>query len=329
MSSDINGCSRQGGGLNLRRGAALTDAEREQIVEAARTEASFCGGAVGTRLFEDAYELKTGKPVDATRGLEDRMCVNSAVFHRSIAEGVDTLEAEAQQFAAGTSEEGKELLELLDYVLNQKTSEKVYPNGTRDEGRGGVRPSYFLSHANAQRAKLSDKEVFALRLYTTPAFRHINNPLRDDNRYARSAPVPLPAASVWAASAILKLRALRTHEEGQEVVLWRGMRSMRATEAFLRQGGTELAFMSTTTDLRVAVRYALSQDSLLLRIVAPSFMSLGADLRWLSAFPGEAEVLFPPLTFLKPTGRTDRVEAADSGGRSVTFTVIEVAPFIG
>ena len=34
----------------------------------------------------------------------------------------------------------------------------------------------------------------------------------------------------------------------------------------LRQGGTELAFMSTTKDLRVAVRYSLSADSLLLKV---------------------------------------------------------------
>ena len=30
---------------------------------------------------------------------------------------------------------------------------------------------------------------------------------------------------------------------------------------------------------------------------------MGADVQWLSAFPGEAEILYPPLTYLKPTGR--------------------------
>jgi hypothetical protein len=137
-------------------------------------------------------------------------------------------------------------------------------------------------------------------------------------------------ASHWAASAIRKLRAVRAGSEQpqDEVVAWRGMRSQRVSEAFMRQGGTELAFMSTTTDLRVAVRYSLSRHSLLLRIVASSFMSLGADLRWISAFPAEAEVLFPPLTYLKPTGRTDRVEAVDRNGHPVAITVVEVKPFI-
>ena len=75
-------------------------------------------------------------------------------------------------------------------------------------------------------------------------------------------------------------------------------------------------------------------------------MHRGAPLQWLSAFPAEAELLFPPLTFLKPTGRTQEVvlkakpKGAQSGWRSrwtskpadqqklrnVKFTVIEVEP---
>ena len=31
-------------------------------------------------------------------------------------------------------------------------------------------------------------------------------------------------------------------------------------------------------------------------------MERGAPLRWLSAFPGESEYLYPPLTLIKPTG---------------------------
>ena len=68
--------------------------------------------------------------------------------------------------------------------------------------------------------------------------------------------------------------------------------------------GVELAFMSTTNDLKVAVRYCLSPHSLLFKIVASDFMSMGADVCWLSAFPDEEEMLYPPLTYLKPTGRS-------------------------
>ena len=49
--------------------------------------------------------------------------------------------------------------------------------------------------------------------------------------------------------------------------------------------------------------------------------SHGADL---SAFPAEKELLYPPLTFLQPTGWS--MEHSVGG---VKFTVIEVEPFAG
>ena len=77
-------------------------------------------------------------------------------------------------------------------------------------------------------------------------------------------------------------------------------------------GGTELAPMSTTTDVGVAVGYAVrngqTSRSLLFRIVTDNNLQRGADLRWLSMFPGEAETLYPPLTFMQPTRRTQTVK---------------------
>ena len=69
-------------------------------------------------------------------------------------------------------------------------------------------------------------------------------------------------------------------------------------------------------------------EALLLKIVVPDFMSAGADLQWLSAFPGEAEVLYPPLTYLKPTGRTQEV-GLTRGAEQLRFTVVEVSPILG
>ena len=43
-----------------------------------------------------------------------------------------------------------------------------------------------------------------------------------------------------------------------------------------------------------------SEAPLLLRIKIDSPMELGADISWLSMYPGECEALFPPLMFLKP-----------------------------
>ena len=77
------------------------------------------------------------------------------------------------------------------------------------------------------------------------------------------------------------------------------MRNMTMPEEFLRQGGSEFAPMSTTKKLEVALEYASSAQSVLLKLRTKGFMQRGADLGYLSCFPGEEEVLYPPLTFLR------------------------------
>ena len=51
-----------------------------------------------------------------------------------------------------------------------------------------------------------------------------------------------------------------------------------------------------------------------------NFMDRGVDLSWVSAFPHEAEYLYPPLSYLKPTGNKPIV--VNIGG--VTYQIIEV-----
>lgn len=218
------------------------------------------------------------------------------------------IQAEVDEFSesAGSCSAANEVKELLHYIRFEPTSEKRYKNGIRGNGRGEMRLSDFLAHPKAIKACLSEAELVAMRLYTTSAFEFMNRPLRDDKRYERGQSCPLPATTYFACSGIKKLRALHVDSEG-ETTLWRGMRNLDAADNFMKQGGKELAFMSTTMDLGVAVRYCLSQRSLLFKIVSDGFMSMGADVQWLSAFPGEAEILYPPLTYLKPTGRTQVV----------------------
>ena len=306
--------------------------EKEEILSAA-LEAINRNKTINTstRFFEEIYDLKTGKPVDAARGLEDRMRVDKDVTFRKqffdrVGHGVKGLQEEAKDFEASSPVEGKEVMDILDYILHQETSEKAYVNGIRDEGRGNVKLGHFLTHNKAQRALLTESEVVALRLYTTSVFKWMNTPLRDDKRYEEDESCPLCVATHFAVSGIRKLRALEADKDVQ-TVLWRGMRQVKVTDEFMRVGGTELAFMSITRDVKVAVRYCLSEQALLLRIVVPGFMSIGAELKWLSAFPGEAEVLFPPLTYLKPTGKRDEV-SVEHGGKSFTLTVVEVTATI-
>ena len=79
--------------------------------------------------------------------------------------------------------------------------------------------------------------------------------------------------------------------------------------------------MSTTSDLTVAMRYSLSSNSVLLRLVTDAFISRGPDISFLSAFPVEAEYLFPPLTYLQPTGERETLEIKD-----LSYEVITVKP---
>lgn len=298
----------------------MSASEKQQIIDTVG-KGSHDIKAPATRLYEDPYQLWAAKGVDAARGLEDRMRVNHSEFHVHLAHNEGCIQAELDELSAKSAPAvAAELKEWLTYILHEKTSEKMYSNGIRDEGRPGLTLLDFLEHDFAKAARLTMAEVLALRIYTTPIFKYINNPLRDDDRYDNLRAVPLAATTYFAAQGIKKLRALniaagpalqRRDSLSPPVTLRRGMRNMRVADDFRRDDGTELAFMSTTTDVDVAVRYSLSQTSLLLKIRAPNFMSTGACLKWISAFPSEAEVLYPPLTYMFPTGKADAVAVTE------------------
>ena len=108
------------------------------------------------------------------------------------------------------------------------------------------------------------------------------------------------------------------------------MRNVVMMDELRQAGGTELAPLSTTPDMALAARFAAGRAALLFAVCttdasgAESFMLRGASLQWLSTMPHEREVLYPPCTYLKPTGRTSELEL--EGG--ATCTVVEVTPFV-
>ena len=69
------------------------------------------------------------------------------------------------------------------------------------------------------------------------------------------------------------------------------------------------------------MRYAASKACLLFMVHTESFQERGADVSYLSAFATEAEILYPPMTHLRPTGRR-LVEQIDGA----TISVMEVSP---
>ena len=96
----------------------------------------------------------------------------------------------------------------------------------------------------------------------------------------------------------------------------------------MREGGSEIAPMSTTTSLRVALNYAVdAHHALLFKLRTDSFMGRGANISFLSAFPAEEEVLFPPLSFLRPTDK--KVLTHEHGATGRILDVVEVVPHFG
>ena len=214
----------------------------------------------------------------------------------------------------------------FDYVANKLsgTEPKVWPNGVMDAAREQpVSLDALVRHHDARAAGLERHEVLACRLYTTNAYKSINGKLREradwDGPTLFAAKYPFPILALSLKSCVMKLRCafLRDGRGGNlPRDLFRGMRDMELGGDFSAHGGTELAPMSTTADVMVALRYAASKRPLIFKLKTRGFQDRGADIGFLSAFPEESEFLFPPLTFCRPTGKQINI-------KGVTFVEVE------
>ena len=295
--------------------------------------------------------LMTGMPEAAALGLAHLLRVDEFDLFDKLGYGIKAIEDEFKNH--GTEDD----LECLHYVLHEAagTSTRQFANGIRDQGRSGETFQDFVNHEYSQRAKLRAPHVLALRMYTTAAYRSLNNPLRDQNRTVAH---PFAATVFFLTDGIRRLRAIGADDEQEGMKkqeekfkaggsrldpallgkdgftaskdLWRGLRNMSASADFEIHGGSEMAPMSTTPDPAIAIAYGQSSNALLFKITATSFMNRGADISYLSAFPEERELLYTPLTYLRPTGRKETIEIPigaiydDSPPR--TFTILEVEP---
>ena len=77
--------------------------------------------------------------------------------------------------------------------------------------------------------------------------------------------------------------------------------------------------MSTTTSLEGALKYSSSRKSVLLKLETNNYLDRGADLKYLSAFPGEKEFLYAPLSFLQSDGEPLIIDTEEG-----EFTVLRV-----
>ena len=143
-----------------------------------------------------------GEFADAAKGLIELLQVEEGELFDKVRGGLEKLELEIKMFG------DEETIELFDYVVNQQTSEREYPNGIRDQDREEECLADFARHANALEAKLNECELAALRMYTLPTFKHINKPLRDQARVRAGQFHPLALLTEHLTRALKKLRRI-------------------------------------------------------------------------------------------------------------------------
>ena len=199
-----------------------------------------------------------------------------------------------------------------DYVVNG-----VFPpSEAMGHGRNLKPLSELISLEIVSKARLRQEEVIALVLYTGPMFMIWNAILRNwplslyndlknnDNLF--------PTTIFVLISALQKVARIMDLKHGKFV--YRGLDgNMKLPEQFYTPdeygciGGVENAFMSTTSDLDVAVSYTglrveggkAHPKVLRIRLGA---VDRAADISELSQYQGEREYLWTPRSFLEPVG---------------------------
>ena len=95
-------------------------------------------------------------------------------------------------------------------------------------------------------------------------------------------------------------------------------------------GGVEYAFLSTSTDRTQAIEYASGGGASTVLEMRMGMVDRGADLTWLSQYPHEKEVLFPPLTGLEARGaRVDGGVLVVEASLSLNMNALTLEEFAG
>jgi len=231
----------------------------------------------------------------------------------------EVLTAVAERFEKGHDDaeachDAARLIDNAHYVLCARAMPMMVTNnsgngeGCRDRDRSGETLEDFLTMHEAEACNLTLVEVAALRLYTTSTFKLINDPLRSSRektvQQLHESKHPLAITTYHITTGLKKLRALNLSSiesiSDYPMYLWRGLKNRVVSSHFMARGGAEIACMSTSESLETVADYAQSDAPLLFRIKVESPMDRGASIRWLSIYPDEDEVLYPPLMYLQP-----------------------------
>ena len=149
-------------------------------------------------------------------------------------------------------------------------------------------------------APLTVEEFFAARLYTGPMYMKYNGTLRgilpDSPPFFQIAFQRLCQGNNYAATihtintALVKLSTLQKVQKVYRGLAGKLPKPFRVEDKFAARGGVELGFMSTTTNKEVAAEYAAAAPGSLLIELEQGLLDRGAEVAWLSEYPGEAEV---------------------------------------
>ena len=195
--------------------------------------------------------------------------------------------------------------------VHHPVANKIYPGSTNERSKRRVHLlQNYLEHPMSIRAKLSQAEIIAIRLFTGPMYMKYNAILRGyptsmieslkGNRYTTTIHAIV--------SGIIKLSQIAELPESRKV--YRGLGGMILPEKFWKpdefgcKGGVEYGFMSTTTERDVAIMYSGKANQLCTVFeIDVGQIDRGASIQWLSQYPQENEFLVPPLSNLEVIGK--------------------------
>lgn len=210
-------------------------------------------------------------------------------------------------YAVANPSRGLQILGISDWPKEQRLG--------AGKSRQLLPPSHFKPEWDAMNSKLAAigetpllmHGFVSLRLYTGPMFFKYNNVLRGVDVPGCKAPcrdlfMMLCQGNLYGntlhviAASINKLSRVTT-----ACTVYRAPggvlpKSFWDADPTGVKGGVEMGFMSTSTSYHAAMDYAKRSKIKLIFEIQQGMVARGADIGWLSMYPNEAEILFPPLT---------------------------------
>ena len=267
----------------------------------------------------------TGAPGDQTQrplieAMEEEHCAEADSRELFQVGNYNTITtSEIEWYFVTRPADGLELLEITEWPgTEREIDRKSHREALPDNHFRGAWDHIDRKLLAVGEQPLSVPEFYSLRLYTGPLYKKYNAVLRSgaaDNKMLRAFFQELclgnryPTTIHVLTAAIIKLgkivpadKVYRAPGGALPKSFW-----CKDPQAGM-QGGLELAFMSTTTAKDEAMEYARRSSGMVLFEIQQGFVARGASIAWLSQYPDEEEILFPPLTALEVCGT--RVEGA-------------------